>query len=74
MLVINCFADVNAKDEDGSTALMWAAQEGHTEAMEMLVATCVADVNAISKDGMTALMFAASGGHKAAWCGCACKR
>lgn len=38
--------DVNAKDEDGYTAMMVAAQHGHAEVVRFLAGGCRADVNA----------------------------
>jgi serine/threonine-protein phosphatase 6 regulatory ankyrin repeat subunit B len=38
-------ADVNAKDKDGVTALMWASQGGHITVVQALLAA-KADVNA----------------------------
>jgi len=52
-------AKVNAKDEDGGTALMKSAGFGHTAIVEVLL-TKGADVNAKDKDGYTALMSAAA--------------
>ncbi|MBQ6002370.1 MAG: ankyrin repeat domain-containing protein, partial [Synergistaceae bacterium] len=50
-------ANVNAKDNKGYTALMWAAEKGHTEIAEMLI-NHGADVNAENNSGFTALMLA----------------
>ncbi len=55
--------DVNAKDNHGFTALIWAAKGGHTEAVQALLDKG-ADVNARDNTGKTALMIAASRGHK----------
>ena len=55
-------ADVNAKDEGGWTALMFASQNGHAEIVCTLI-KAGADVNAKRKDGATALMRAALEGH-----------
>ncbi|MBI4654475.1 MAG: ankyrin repeat domain-containing protein [Nitrospirae bacterium] len=55
-------ADINAKDNDGFTALMFASYSGHTDIVEVLLAKG-ADVNAESNDGLTALMSASSKGH-----------
>ncbi|MFX0200286.1 MAG: ankyrin repeat domain-containing protein, partial [Candidatus Hodarchaeota archaeon] len=55
-------ADVNAKDNDGLTALMRAALQGHTDTVHALLAKG-ADVNAKDNDGLTALMRAALQGH-----------
>jgi len=55
-------ADVNAKDEDGRMAFMFAAGEGHPSILEVLLAKG-ADVNAKDKNDRTALFFAASKGH-----------
>lgn len=51
-------ADVNAKDEDGGTALMWAAAKGNKDIVKKLLAQ-EADVNAKSQTGKTALIAAA---------------
>ena len=56
-------ADVNAKDNNGGTALMRAAQEGQTDTLQALLANG-ADVNAKINDGGTALKKAKEGGHE----------
>ena len=49
--------NVNAKEEDGGTALHWAAQEGHKEIVELLISSG-ADVNVSGPfGGGTALHF-----------------
>ena len=56
-------AAVNAKDQEGRTALDLAAQEGHTETVKALLA---ADAAVNTKDdlfGSTALELAAAEGH-----------
>jgi ankyrin repeat protein len=54
--LIDAGAGVNAKDEDGATALLWAAVEGHTETAKVLI-DAGADVNTKDKEyGATALM------------------
>jgi ankyrin repeat protein len=53
-------ASVNAKDKDGTNALMAAAVRGHKEVVEALVKGG-ADVNAQNADGHTALFFAYNG-------------
>ena len=55
-------ADVNAKNSDGNTALMWASAYGYTNAIIKLL-ELGADVNASNNDGWTALMWAAKNGH-----------
>lgn len=51
-------ADVNAKDGDGLTPLIYAVHGGHSNIIRELIAKG-ADVNAKSKDGITALIYAA---------------
>jgi ankyrin repeat protein len=55
-------ADVGEKDQDGATALMWAAYHGYPEITKILI-KAGADVNAKDQDGITALMGAAEQGH-----------
>lgn len=55
-------ADVNARSEDGKTALHKSASYGHVNVVKALIAAG-ADVNARSKDGDTALHSAASMDH-----------
>jgi len=52
-----------ATDDDGSTALMFAANEGQAEATRLLIEKG-ADVNARRKDGHTPLVAAVAGGGK----------
>jgi ankyrin repeat protein len=52
-------ADVDAKDRNGWTALMWAADEGQTDVARQLLEKG-ADVNSKDKKGRTALMLAGS--------------
>ena len=56
---------MNAANENGFTALMIAAQNGHTATVLALVQECGADVNAAQQDGCTTLMSAAQNGHTA---------
>ena len=56
-------AEINAKDNDGGTALMLAAEGGHAAAIEALLAAG-AEINAKENDGMTALMYAEAGEHE----------
>jgi serine/threonine-protein phosphatase 6 regulatory ankyrin repeat subunit B len=54
---------VNAKRNDGRTALMIASERGHKEVVKLLLEKG-ADVNAKNKEGMTALKYASENGHK----------
>jgi hypothetical protein len=53
--------DVDVQDGDGCTAIMYAAQGGHTTNVKVLN-KCGADVNKADKKGITALMYAAQNG------------
>lgn len=55
-------ADVNARDRYGQTALMLAAQAGHSEVVEILIAR-QADLDITAKYGLSALMLALIAGH-----------
>src|SRR3990167_2435134 len=50
--------NVNEKDRDGATALMYAASLGETEIMDELLKSSTINVNAQSRLGTTALMSA----------------
>ena len=58
-LVTDVGADVNARDPQGHTALMWAAQNGHVNMISTLI-TLGADINAQNNSGNTALMLASA--------------
>ncbi|KAA0173052.1 hypothetical protein FNF27_05402 [Cafeteria roenbergensis] len=51
-----------ARENDGATALVWAASEGHTDTVELLL-DCGADPEAKDRYGATALVRAAWRGH-----------
>jgi ankyrin repeat protein len=55
-------AEVNAKDDRGSTPLLEAARYGHNDIARMLIANG-ASFKAKDKDGKTALMLAVQGNH-----------
>ncbi len=57
----SAYANVNAKNKDGMTALMWAAEKGVMPMVRGLLKKC-ADMNATDPHGMTALMYAAEKG------------
>ena len=60
--LLDAGANANAKDEDGRTALMWAASKrGRTDAVQVLL-DAGADVNAKDNVGKTALFSAAGSG------------
>jgi ankyrin repeat protein/serine/threonine protein kinase len=68
-LLLEKGADVNAKNDNGETALMWAAKNGHIKIVQHLLEKG-ADVNAKIESnvwrnggGLTALIIAAANGH-----------
>ena len=57
-------ADVNNRDEDGSTALMCAAEHGHMEIVKLLMRHPDINIAAADNDGLTALSVAMEAGHR----------
>lgn len=57
-------ADINARDQQGRSALHLAAGGGHDELTSILIGEFGADVNARDLNGQTALHHAAAAGHK----------
>ncbi|RYP19648.1 hypothetical protein DL765_003241 [Monosporascus sp. GIB2] len=56
--------DVNAKDKDGWTPLLWAAMEGYEAIAKLLLDTGKVDPDVKAKDGGTPLLLAAVKGHE----------
>jgi len=63
-MLIEAGADVNIQDEDGSTALMCAAEHGHTQIIWMLLAHPDCDPYLTDNDGSSALTIAMETGNK----------
>jgi ankyrin repeat protein len=61
---VNANASVDQADDEGTTPLCVAAQEGHTAVVELLV-RAKADLDKASNTGATPLKIAAQGGHTA---------
>ena len=56
-ILISNGAELNAKDQDGITPLMWASSYGYSDIVKMLIVNG-ADVNAIDNNGETPLYYA----------------
>ncbi|RSM02612.1 hypothetical protein CEP52_007866 [Fusarium oligoseptatum] len=54
---------INARDDDGCTALSYAAQAGNDEILEVLLAESLLDVNVRDCRGRTSIFHAADNGH-----------
>lgn len=63
-LLLQGGSDVNAQDEDGSSALMCAVEHGHADIVQCLLAQPGCDPNLADNDGLTALNVAMEAGHK----------
>ena len=62
--LLDAGADLNARDEQGQTALMNASRDGHTAMVRLLVARG-ADLNHTAKFNLSALMLAVINGRDA---------
>ena len=56
--------DLDARDNDGQTPLLWAARNGHGAIVKLLLATGTVDVNAKNENSWTPLSWATEGGYK----------
>ena len=56
-------ADVNAKDKDGKTALMYASERGFEDIVRYLLNQKGIDINARDSGGKTALIYATEKGR-----------
>lgn len=63
-LLLDAGAAVNIQDEDGSTALMCAAEHGHTEIVKLLLANADCDSSILDIDGSSALKIALEAGNR----------
>ncbi len=63
-LLVKPGVDVNATEQDGTSALHWAVQRGHTDLAKALI-RARADVNRQSRYGVTPLWLAATNGDDA---------
>jgi ankyrin repeat protein len=63
--LIKAGADVNAKSNSGSTALMFAAQQGDADSARVLLAAGANPNEAIPASGFTPLIIASAMGHEA---------
>ncbi|KAJ4175257.1 hypothetical protein NW754_005678 [Fusarium falciforme] len=54
---------INARDDDGRTALSYTAQAGNDDILEVLLADSLLDVNARDCKGRTPIFHAAANGH-----------
>ncbi|KAI1709563.1 ankyrin repeats (3 copies) domain-containing protein [Ditylenchus destructor] len=63
-LLLNCGADVNIQDADGSTALMCAAEHGQKEIVKILLKRPNIDASLTDCDNQTALSIAVDNHHR----------
>jgi hypothetical protein len=62
-LLLEAGAAVNLQDEDGSTALMCAAEHGHADIVRLLLGQPDCDSATLDVDGSSALKIALEAGH-----------
>lgn len=62
-LLLSCGADANLQDKEGTTALMFASERGHTHIARLLLERSQCDLSLADKLGRTALSIATQGSH-----------
>ncbi|KAM9322517.1 KN motif and ankyrin repeat domain-containing protein 4-like [Pholidichthys leucotaenia] len=62
-LLLSCGADGNIQDLQGTTALMFASERGHTHIARLLLERSQCDLTLTDKRGQTALSIALQGSH-----------
>ncbi|XP_030606998.1 KN motif and ankyrin repeat domain-containing protein 2-like isoform X2 [Archocentrus centrarchus] len=62
-LLLSCGADANIQDIEGTTALMFASDRGHTHIARLLLERSQCDLALTDKRGQTALSIAMQGSH-----------
>lgn len=62
-LLIDAGAEINIQDDDGSTALMCAAEHGHIDIVRLLLNQPNCDSSILDTDGSSALKIALEAGH-----------
>ncbi|XP_018532840.1 KN motif and ankyrin repeat domain-containing protein 4 isoform X1 [Lates calcarifer] len=62
-LLLSCGADTNIQDSQGTTALMFASERGHTHIARLLLERSQCDLTLTDKRGQTALSIAMQGSH-----------
>ncbi|CAG9983821.1 unnamed protein product [Clonostachys byssicola] len=56
--------DMDAKDQDGSTLLLYSSKHGHEGVVKLLLATSVVDINMTNNSGQTPLSCAVESGYE----------
>ncbi|KAM4551693.1 KN motif and ankyrin repeat domain-containing protein 4-like [Odontesthes bonariensis] len=62
-LLLSCGADANMQDSQGTTALMFASERGHTHIARLLLERSQCDLMLTDQRGQTALSIAMRGSH-----------
>ncbi|CAB1412870.1 unnamed protein product [Pleuronectes platessa] len=62
-LLLSCGADTNSQDSQGTTALMFASERGHTHIARLLLERSQCDLTLTDKLGQTAISIAMQGSH-----------
>ncbi|XP_022256931.1 KN motif and ankyrin repeat domain-containing protein 1 isoform X1 [Limulus polyphemus] len=63
-MLLEAGAEINLQDDDGSTALMCAAEHGHKELVKLLLSHPDCDLYLTDRDGSTALTICMEAGHR----------